>query len=113
MQMPKLVRFLLVHAALGFGLAIAFTAVLLTYDVSGLARLIARDRAGWLAVSVLTFVLGLTFGSLQMGAAVMLSHRGGEDGHPGPGTGLRSIASLFLAPQRVPARVKARAHRPL
>lgn len=70
--MPFLVRFLLRHAVIGVLVAAAFVALLVAFDVARLGTLFATSGDGLLALGVLTFALGLTFGSVQMGFAVML-----------------------------------------
>ena len=57
-SLPLLVRFLIRHAAIGFGVAVLFVGLLLA------------SSAG-LALAILTFSVGLTFSSVQMGFAVM------------------------------------------
>jgi len=76
--MPKLVRFLLVHAAIGFGLAFVFVGVLVAFDTGGLRTLMMSSDVGFAAFLLLVFLNGLTFGSVQIGVAVMLL--GEEDG---------------------------------
>ena len=70
MRLPKLVRFLLVHAANGMVLGCLFVFGLIWFDVGGLARLLAKDASG-LATFVLFFQTALTFGAVAMGVAVM------------------------------------------
>lgn len=70
--MPFLVKFLLRHAGIGIGVAAVFVALLVAFDVARLGTLLATSPDGLLAVIVLTFALGITFGSVQMGFAVML-----------------------------------------
>ncbi|MFG1278083.1 hypothetical protein [Xanthobacter autotrophicus] len=70
--MPFLVRFLLRHAAIGVGVAAVFVALLAAFDVAHLGTLFAMSSDGPLALIVLTLALGVTFGSVQMGFAVML-----------------------------------------
>jgi len=78
--MPPLVRFLLIHAAIGFAIAFVFVGFVLAFDLNGLRTLIwASDMTG-LALFMLTFFTGLTFASVQIGVAVMLL---GEDEHGG------------------------------
>lgn len=69
--LPPLIRFLIRHALIGFGLAVVFVALLLVFDVGGLAGLMMSSPSGPLAAVVLTFAMGLTFSSIQMGFAVM------------------------------------------
>ncbi len=70
--MPPLILMLMRHAAVGFGIAALFVALLLAFDVGRLRLLITTSETGALALALLTFFLGLTFGSVQMGFAVML-----------------------------------------
>jgi hypothetical protein len=88
--MPLLIRFLLRHALIGFGIAAIFVAGLMLSDMGGIGTLIANAEAGWLALLMLTFFLGLTFGSAQMGFAVMSGdlHRG-DNGRRGKRQPLR------------------------
>ena len=104
MHLPKLVRFLVHHAIVGFGLAIGFVALLLLNDVGSLASLVARDPGtGYLALGLLTFFTGLTFGSVQMGFAVMLMAFDDDK----PQKGGRVLAHRPVTPELVPVRVKA------
>jgi hypothetical protein len=81
--MPLLLRFLLRHAAIGFVLAAAAVAGLLLADPAGLGTLLWRGGA--LPIMLLWFFLGLTYGSVQMGVAVMLL---GVEDRPSPPAGL-------------------------
>ncbi len=97
--MPILVRFLLRHALIGFALAMVFVGALLAFDVARLGSLVWASPSGGLAVAALTFALGLTFGSVQMGVAVMLL--GEDDDRPTRGGGRRATlgpAARRLAP---------------
>ncbi|MDP2801565.1 MAG: hypothetical protein Q8O26_06745 [Phreatobacter sp.] len=99
--MPKLLQFLLVNAVIGFGVAGVFVAALIALDVGGFATLTARSDVAPMAVSVLTFFLGLTFASAQMGIAVMMLPK--DDG-AGPRGGRRLPAELTPAYARVRVR---------
>lgn len=70
-SLPLLVRFLIRHAAIGFGVAILFVGLLLALDIGGIAKLIFASSSAGLALAILTFSVGLTFSSVQMGFAVM------------------------------------------
>ena len=79
--MPKLIRLYVTHVAIGFGLALAFVALLLTLDVGGLRHLVLGTRDGWLGGVLLVVFNGLVFAGVQFGIAVMaLSEE--EDGPP-------------------------------
>jgi hypothetical protein len=106
--MPKLVIFLAKHAALGFAIAAAFVGGLVALDIGHLRTLLAGSDDAWLPASVLTFAMGLTFSSVQMGVAVMLL---GEE-EPGPPAepkgGRRARGRTFPALRPVPVRVAVR-----
>lgn len=69
--MPDLIKLLLRNAAFGFLIAAIFVGVLLWTDMGGIGTLVANSDAALVAVFMLTFFQGLTFGSIQMGIAVM------------------------------------------
>ena len=68
MQLPRLVRFLLIHAANGMVIGCLLVFGLVWFDVAGLGRLLANSG---LATFMLFFQTALTFGSVSMGVAVM------------------------------------------
>jgi hypothetical protein len=70
LSMPKLVRFMLTHAANGMAIGCAFLFVLIWFDVLGIGTLLEKDGSG-LATFVLFFQTALTFGAVSMGVAVM------------------------------------------
>jgi hypothetical protein len=67
-----LARFMALHAAIGFGIATLFVAAILAFDFNGLGHLLAPARQGVLPLGLLWLFSGLTFGSVQIGVAVML-----------------------------------------
>lgn len=77
----RVVRFLAGHLAAGLGAACVFAGALFALDVAGIWTLIAASPEGWLFAGLLLFGLAVTFGSLAMGAAIMLER------DPGNGTG--------------------------
>lgn len=99
--MPLLVRFLVRHAGIGMGVAGLFVALLVAFDVAHLGTLLADSPDGPLAVSVLTFALGLTFGSVQMGFAVMLMS---EKEEPTRGGRRSRLTRLVPRPVRITTR---------
>ena len=71
-RLPKLVRFLLRHAVIGFVLAAIFVAAILVLDPQDArALLVGGAGHGWPALVLWVFT-GLTFGAVQIGAATML-----------------------------------------
>lgn len=97
--MPFLVRFLVTHAVVGISLAVALVGAMVGFDVAGLGKL-AHTEDGMLGLVLLTFGLGVTFGSVQMGFAVMLMSDGEE-----PPRGRRVLTRL------IPRAVKVSSHR--
>ncbi len=102
--MPRLVVFLARHAAIGFAVAAVFVGALVALDVYGLGSLMRASADGALALSVLTFAVGLTFASAQMGFAVMLMSEREDGGRGGRRATLRLSPRPVLQPVRVVAR---------
>lgn len=67
-RVPKLIRFLFVHALIGMSIGVGVTAFIVWRDLFGLAHLFAETP---LALFVFGFQMSLTFGAVQMGVAVM------------------------------------------
>lgn len=85
--MPPLIRFMLRHAAIGFGLGVFIAAIVVGTDALHLRSLAMATSLGWLGLSVFCFLTGLTVGSLQIGFAVMLQKD--DDDTPAGGHRLR------------------------
>ncbi len=101
--MPRLVRFLIHHALIGVGLGALFVGTLVLLDVGRLGTLVGQSSSGLVALLILTFAVGITFGSVQMGFAVMLM--GEEEETPGTGRrGRRRTRPPTPSPVRVPSR---------
>lgn len=100
--MPRLLRLLIVNAAIGFGVSAIFVAALIWTDTGQLGTLIASSPVGWLAAGILFFFVGLTFASVQMGVAVMRLDR--DSG--GSGKRLRPSPMPVVVPVRAKARAK-------
>ena len=103
--MPILVRFLIRHALIGIAVAFVFVGALLAFDVARLGTLVWASPSGGLAVAALTFALGLTFGSVQMGVAVMLL---GEDADRPTRGGGRRMALAPLVQRLAPVVARRR-----
>lgn len=69
--MPPLIRFILRNAA--FGIAVGWTMVgaMLAFDFAGLATLIFASDMAAIAIVMLLAGFGITFGSAQVGIAVV------------------------------------------
>ena len=71
-RLPKLVRFLALHAVFGVIVGCGLGALLLTVDVAGLGSLMV-DSDMWLIAGLLYFSgLAVTFGGAMMSTAVLL-----------------------------------------
>jgi len=108
--MPLLVRFMLVHAAIGFAIAFVLVGTVLAVDFDGLRTLMLASDIGLVALFMFTFFSGLTCASVQIGAAVMLL---GEDSGQSQGKGhflsrMREHVRVCLAPppKRIPVPIK-------
>ncbi len=99
-RIPVAVRFMIMHGLIGFGLSALFVAAVLWADPGGVGGLILK-HGGIPVVTMLWFFSGLTFGSVQIGAAVMLC-----DGRDEPPRGRRQ--RLQAAPIPIPVPVRAR-----
>lgn len=78
-----MVRFLVTHAAVGFGLSTLATWMIVHVDIAGFGTLLLRAPGHPGPLLLLWFFMGLTLGGVQMAVAVMLS--GGDDDDPGSG----------------------------
>lgn len=70
LALPKLIRFMLTHAANGMAIGCVFLLAMIWWDVLGLGTALKKDQSG-LATAVLFFQTALTFGGVAMGVAVM------------------------------------------
>ncbi|SIQ45677.1 hypothetical protein SAMN05421641_10835 [Paracoccus thiocyanatus] len=101
--MPQLVRLYIVSIAIGFLLALVFTALLLALDVASLRHLVTATRGGWIAVLMLVVFHTILFSGVQFGIRVMLMARGG-----GPRGGLRQRIRPHSRPALAPAASRSR-----
>ena len=70
--LPDHVKFLIRHALIGFAIGVGAVVLIVAGDVGRLGSLIAASGQRWLVLGLLGFLFGLTFGSVQMGFAIML-----------------------------------------
>lgn len=105
--MPKLIRLYITQAAIGFGLAGVFVAMLLWFNIANLWHLVTHSDMGFLAVLVLWVSNGVVFGGVQFAIAVMRM-KDDDDDEPrgGPRRPIRVDTS-----QMIPVRVAAKAGR--
>jgi hypothetical protein len=104
-------RLLAINLAIGATVTALFVAGLYAFDLYGLRKLIAADRAPLVALGLLFFGCLITFGSVAMGSAIMAI--GGYDSDRGGGRRSREmcgenkqISGAHALTQRAPA------HRP-
>ena len=71
-RQPKLVRFLVSHAAVGFGVAAVFVGGFVAADPNGAGTVLLTAADHWWPVVALWGLTGLTFGAVQIGVATML-----------------------------------------
>jgi hypothetical protein len=71
-NLPQLVRFLALHAAIGIGAGWFLLALLLWTDVNGVGSLIWASDSSALAIAMLAAGFAITFGGAAAGAAVMM-----------------------------------------
>lgn len=105
--MPKLIRLYITQAAIGFGLAGVFVAMLLWFNIGNLWHLVTHSEMGILAVLVLWVSNGVVFGGVQFAISVMRI-KDDDDDEPrgGPRRPIRVDTS-----QMIPVRVAAKAGR--
>lgn len=101
--MPKLVRLYIINVLIGFGLAVAFVAMLVWADVAHLRHLVLETETGWLAALMMVMFNGVVFAGAQFAIAVM---RMAEPDH-GPKGGNRTPV-VGMEPVRVQAASRAR-----
>jgi hypothetical protein len=70
--MPYLIKFLLWNALIGFSAGLITVFVIISLDIGRIGTLIASSAERWVALGSLSLLFGLTFGSVQMGVAIML-----------------------------------------
>ena len=69
--MPKLIRLYIINVAIGFGIAAAFVAMLLYFNVANLWYLVTHSEIGWLAVLLLWLANGIVFAGVQFAIVIM------------------------------------------
>ena len=74
-RMPRLLRYLALHALIGAAIGVSAAGGLLYLDVAGLGTLFAASDMKIEAGILLFAFFALTFGSLSMGSAIMLLPR--------------------------------------
>lgn len=102
--MPKLVRLYITQVAIGFGIAAAFVAMLLWFDIANLWHLVTHSDKGLLAVIILWVSNGIVFAGVQFAIAVMRM-KDDDDDEPRGGHRQRVMTREYMA---IPVRVDDR-----
>ncbi|WP_137179428.1 hypothetical protein [Roseomonas sp. AR75] len=97
-DLPEFARFLVCHAAFGFGLAGVFVVAFLLADPHGAGGVLLTAADHWWPAVALWFFLGLTYACAQIGIATMML----DDPAQRPRGGSRAPAGL------IPAMARAR-----
>ena len=111
----KNIRWLAGKALSGFVFSLFFVGALLAFNIANLRDLIFGSDTNWIALFILTFFLGLTFASVQMGIAIWsrFSKDDDDDDKRGRGPKMPDIEAFLTrlfapSPKPVPIKVKAR-----
>lgn len=83
-QDNRLIRFVLGHALIGVLGGVAFALALVWLNLGGLRELVLASDVGFLALSIMLVFFGITFGSVQVGMALMLKRDWDDDEHAPP-----------------------------
>ena len=70
-RLPRIVRLYILHSAIGFAIAAAFTAALIAFNVANIGHLVTSVDGGFLAAVVLFIFNGIVFSGVQFGIVVM------------------------------------------
>ena len=100
--MPELVKMYIRNVVIGFGIAGAFTAMLLWFNVMNLWSLVSTSDAGLLAVFLLWFMHGIVFAGVQFAWAVMAMAE--KDGGPRGGTPVAHQFQVVRVRAEAPSR---------
>jgi len=98
--MPAHIRLILKHAAIGFGISAGFTAMILVFNVGNLWHLVTNTEEGPIAVIMLVVFGTITFGSVQIGYAIMTMADADDDAKGGKRDAL-PVADAAPVPVRI------------
>ncbi|MCI5047713.1 MAG: hypothetical protein MRY59_09440 [Aquisalinus sp.] len=70
--MPQLVRYFIVHGAIGAGMSLAAIAILFVYNLGDIRSLVLSSAANLFAFGALVLVLATIFAAVQISMFVML-----------------------------------------
>jgi hypothetical protein len=78
-DLPQLIRFLLLNAAIGIGAGWLLLALLLLTDVNGVGALIFASETPQLPIAMLAAGFAITFGGAAAAAAIMMLRYEGDE----------------------------------
>lgn len=103
--MPKLIRLYITQVLIGFGIAAAFVAMLLYFNVANLWHLVSHSEAGLLAVFILWFANGIVFAGVQFAISIMRLKDDDDDQGGGRRDAIRvDMTRLVRVRQEAPAK---------
>ena len=102
-DLPKLVRLYIQQVLIGFGISVAFVAMLLLANVGNLQHLIFNTSGGFLALFMLFFFNGLVFAGVQF--AITIMRMGEPEAGSGGGRRFTQVLSDAYGRLGVPVRV--------
>ncbi len=102
--MPDHIRLIIKHAFVGLGISVAFTAMILYFNIGNLWHLVTHTAEGPIAVLMLIVFGTVTFGSAQIGYKIMSMGEETDDDDLG---GKRDALPV-LDPVAIPVRAEAR-----
>lgn len=94
--MPAHIRFILKHAIVGLGISIAFTAMILYFNVGNLWHLVTHTAEGPIAVLMLVVFGTITFGSAQIGYKIMTMGDEDDTPHGGKRQPVMSVVAIAV-----------------
>ncbi len=69
--MPPLIRLYIRQCLLGLAIGIAFSMVLVIFNIANLGHLVTNVSGGWFAFALLSIFNGIVFAGVQFGISIM------------------------------------------
>lgn len=98
--MPEHIKMIIRHGFIGLGISVAFTAMILAFNVGNLWHLVTHTAEGPVAVLMLIVFGTITFGSAQIGYKIMTMGEDEDDGQGG-----KRDALPVVDPVAIPVRI--------
>lgn len=107
MRNTSLIKFCVGHAAFGVGIAFGLIGLMLAFDVANLWTLVMANDMGFVALAIMTVFFSITFGSVQIGIALM-TRQWDDDGSRPRRMTMPVLPQTLAQRQPVPVRIKRR-----